>query len=199
MGSSLEEHHHQQLLSFCIAWTILLGIERIYYALVYIWPETFIRFLERTNRTKLERWEYFEEFFWYIKTIQVSVISYDLFRVVDTKWELCMAFYIGLVLITIGQVLNIASFVALGRKGIFYGRELGYAMPFVHTFPYNLGINDPQYWGSLMTVYGMYIGMQASSFHMPIICTWWYGASMFLLENERGRRWVAALNARNKL
>jgi hypothetical protein len=54
----------------------------------------------------------------------------------------------GLLLFTMGQVLNYFVFEALGAKGVYYGYEFGYKTARVSSFPYNLNISDPQYWGA---------------------------------------------------
>jgi hypothetical protein len=56
----------------------------------------------------------------------------------------------GLLLFTMGQVLNYFVFEALGAKGVYYGYEFGYKTARVSSFPYNLNISDPQYWGTFL-------------------------------------------------
>ncbi|KAL3756501.1 hypothetical protein ACHAWU_009895 [Discostella pseudostelligera] len=126
----------------------------------------------------------------------------------------------GLLLLFIGQVLNYAVFEALGAKGVYYGYEFGYPVSRVYCFPYNLSISDPQYWGKylhvfiavmtnhltalnirfildstgvVLSVFGIYIAVGASSLMIPIFELFWYLMSMKVLENERGRRWANAV------
>lgn len=96
----------------------------------------------------------------YIKVFQFGVCLYDLLVLdydnvvynlflggVLSSSESIQKFAIGLLLIFIGQVLNISTFNALGAKGVYYGYEFGYPVKRVYGFPYNLWFNDPQYWG----------------------------------------------------
>jgi len=57
----------------------------------------------------------------------------------------------------------------------------------VTCFPYNTRISDPQYWGVVIFIWGLYIATGASSFLIPVIETIWYVSSMKLLENPRGK------------
>jgi hypothetical protein len=40
----------------------------------------------------------------------------------------------------------------LGTVGTYYGNRFGDPPAWATGFPYNLGISDPQYWGSILTV-----------------------------------------------
>ena len=82
-----------------------------------------------------------------------------------------------------------ATFKALGAKGVYYGYEFGYPVARVTCFPYNLNISDPQYWGVILSVFGVYLSVGATSFAIPMMEVFWYGCSMKVFENERGRRW----------
>lgn len=47
--------------------------------------------------------------------------------------------------------------------------------------------------GVLMSIFGIYLMCGASSFMIPIFELIWYLMSMKVLEDERGKRWAAAL------
>ena len=142
----------------------------------------------------------------YIKVFQFSVCSYDLLVLdsdtmvynllmggVFTTYESRMKFALGLLLLFVGQVLNVATFKALGAQGVYYGYEFGYNVKHVSGFPYNMWFNDPQYWGVVLSVFGIYLAVGASSFLVPVMELFWYGCSMKIFENERGRRWASNL------
>lgn len=142
----------------------------------------------------------------YIKVFQFGVVTYDLLVLdydnvstnlfkggVLTSPEKLVHLMLGLLLIFVGQLFNYAVFNALGAKGVYYGYEFGYPSAKVTCFPYNLNINDPQYWGVLMCIFGIYVAVGATSFFVPLLEVFWYGMSMQILENERGRRWAIAL------
>ena len=97
----------------------------------------------------------------YIKVFQFGVCIYDLLvldrtNVVNNVFRAGMLstpqksaeLAFGLLLFTMGQVLNYFVFEALGAKGVYYGYEFGYKTARVSSFPYNLNISDPQYWGA---------------------------------------------------
>tara|TARA_B100000497_G_scaffold12826_1_gene14656 strand:- start:188 stop:520 length:333 start_codon:yes stop_codon:yes gene_type:complete len=62
----------------------------------------------------------------------------------------------NLLLLTIGQTLNTAVYYKLGLIGVYYGDRLGYQLPYIITFPYNIGIKNPQYVGCVLTLCGLY-------------------------------------------
>ena len=123
---------------------------------------------------------------------------------------------IGIVLLLIGQGLNVASYNALGNAGIYYGYELGYKLPYItNKFPYTTTVSKflkhPQYTGVLCSIWGIYVMIYSlftaattttttttsatssssmlplSFFLFPVVETFWYVASMKVLENPRGR------------
>ena len=88
---------------------------------------------------------------------------------------------------------------SLGEKGVYYGYELGYEVKLVTTFPYNIGISDPQYWGVVMTIWGIYIGLGVSSWTIAIIESFWYVMSMKLIESPRGGKLLVAMGFKKEI
>ncbi len=62
----------------------------------------------------------------------------------------------NIILIIIGQILNISVYYKLGTKGVYYGNIFGLNLPYINTFPYNIGIKNPQYTGCILTLCGLY-------------------------------------------
>eukprot|EP00439_Symbiodinium_sp_Y106_P053688 s3511_g7.t1 len=100
----------------------------------------------------------------------------------------------GLALVGVGQLLNSATFKTIGAKGVYYGSQLGYDVPWATSFPYNIGISDPQYWGVICSVWGFYLCVAPSGdllnqhFVVPWLETFWY-----IMEDLRtGQRWPPA-------
>lgn len=62
----------------------------------------------------------------------------------------------NLLLLIIGQTLNTAVYYKLGLIGVYYGDRLGYQLPYITTFPYNIGIVNPQYVGCVLTLCSLY-------------------------------------------
>ncbi len=182
---------------FSVAAFFLLGIERVLYAFWYCYPNKFKASVRNGTFGKSAQEE---PLYWksamtlgkYIKVFQFSVIAYDLISRCDIDFgtdklpQMC----IGIALILLGQFLNVAVFNALGAIGVYYGYEFGYDVPMVSCFPYNVSwISDPQYWGVVLTVWGLYIsfGFPHTQWEVPILETFWYVMSMKVFEHPRGR------------
>lgn len=65
----------------------------------------------------------------------------------------------GLLLIAIGQVLNIGVFFRLGNNGVFYGNRFGFEIPWNSAFPFSL-LKHPQYVGAVLSIWGFFIAMR---------------------------------------
>lgn len=182
-------------MSFGLYAFALLGIERIVYGWIFHFPDTFKALCKGPLKSQLD---YAGGQFWLvakhigvmIKVFQFSVIGYDLFFRcsigVPPAGRLCVA----LTLASVGQLFNLAVFRALGMVGVYFGIQLGYKVPWVTGFPYNLGISDPQYWGTVVSIWGFYLLVLANgnvlgeSYLVPWIETFWYVTSMQLLEHQ---------------
>ncbi|KAL3803809.1 hypothetical protein HJC23_003971 [Cyclotella cryptica] len=203
---------------FGIAAFFLLGIERVLYAYCYIGTDHFKKTVDKKKIPGLSAlpqdgyyWRCMQRLGMYIKIFQFGVCSYDLLvldgenvksnliegGMISTS-QMKAQLALGVLLLFIGQVLNYATFEALGAKGVYYGYEFGYPVARVSCFPYNLNISDPQYWGVILSVFGVYLSVGASSFAIPMMELFWYGMSMKVFENERGRRWYNALAGEGK-
>jgi methylene-fatty-acyl-phospholipid synthase len=174
-------------LAFC-----LLGIERVLYGYVFHYPAHFIKRCQagtfgKSIQAEERMWKNFMMLHVYVKVFQVSVILYDIF-VFSYPWKEfdIKMFGTGLGLVLAGQALNASVYKALGQVGVYYGHELGYKVPFVTAFPYNLGISDPQYWGVLTCIWGIYIALGIPSLVICYMEVFWYLMSMKLIENQRG-------------
>jgi protein-S-isoprenylcysteine O-methyltransferase Ste14 len=184
-------------LTFPVAAFALLGIERMLYSYIYHFPPKFKESVRKgrfgaSNQAEPLYWKVAMKLGAYIKIIQVSVITIDLLLRCSltnplSSWKNELFFLIGLTLVCFGQFLNYSVFKALGSIGVYYGYELGYPVDTVTCFPYNTKISDPQYWGVVIFIWGLYIGTGASSFLIPVIETLWYLSSMKVLENPRGK------------
>lgn len=201
---------------------VVLGIERLLYGYCFICTNHFKKSVDESKipgLTKVQKdgnrynyWRCMQRLGVYIKIFQVSVCSYDLlvldFDNVKSNLFLGGMFTnpgnhvqlaAGILLIFVGQTLNYAVFTALGAKGVYYGYEFGYHVARVSCFPYNLNISDPQYWGVVMSIFGIYLTVGASNYLVPVIELFWYMMSMQVFENERGRRLAAAIYRHRKL
>ena len=190
--------------TFKIIAFLLLGIERFLYGYWYIYPNRFMAAVRQgVFGTSIQEeplhWKSAMTLGKYVKVFQFSVILYDLLMQCDTitnplqcnSDQICTV-VLGTVLLVAGQGLNVAVFQALGPMGVYYGYEFGYKVERVSGFPYNIGISDPQYWGVVMTIWGIYLVVSASSYTVPVVESFWYVVSMKVLENPRGRKMAKA-------
>lgn len=56
--------------------------------------------------------------------------------------------------VSAGQVLNVATYTAIGNAGVYYGFKLGHTVPWCYGFPFNTGLRHPQYLGVVLTLWG---------------------------------------------
>jgi hypothetical protein len=77
-------------------------------------------------------------------TVQLKVATHEL----QLNWLTLLDLVIG----GAGQALNSGVYKSLGTVGTYYGNRFGDPPAWATGFPYNLGISDPQYWGSILTV-----------------------------------------------
>lgn len=181
---------------FAIASFLLLGIERVLYGYWFIYPESFKSELRKGTFGKSMKKE---PLFWksamsmgmYVKVFQFSVVAYDIIvrSTVLEDFMISRKFALGCIMMGIGQGLNMAAFKALGGIGIYYGHEFGYDVKFVKNFPYNVTwIADPQYWGVVIFIWGIYYALNVQDYTIPICETFWYLMSMKVFEHERGKK-----------
>jgi len=197
------------MISFAFGAFLLLGIERLLYGFIFFFPVSFKALCEKGPLKPLLRrendtfWKVAKDLGMYIKVFQFSVIGYDL--VVHRQMQLAglSPFMLGLLFICMGQALNVAVFNAIGGKGVYYGYELGYKVDWCDGFPYNIGFNDPQYWGVILFIWGVYfafapsVNILDSHFTVPWLEAFWYATSMKVFEHRaRGGAILAKLGVR---
>uniref|UniRef100_A0A8C6TPM5 Phosphatidylethanolamine N-methyltransferase n=1 Tax=Neogobius melanostomus TaxID=47308 RepID=A0A8C6TPM5_9GOBI len=77
-------------------------------------------------------------------------------------------YYMGVVLMVVGTVLVVSSFLALGFTGTFLGDYFGILMDEKATgFPFNL-IENPMYWGSTANYFGLAL-IEVETFHVCLV------------------------------
>ena len=178
--------------AYAVTAFLLLGIERFLYSFVFHFPQDFIDQCKAGTygaaiQKEKEYWKSFMTLSIRVKVVQFSVIAYDVCVKNNVRFH-GTRFLLGAALLVAGQVLNASAFKALGCIGVYYGYELGYKVPRVTGFPYNLGFSDPQYWGVVATIFGLYLMLNVQSFLIPYLELFWYGISMVLLEHSTNGR-----------
>jgi hypothetical protein len=183
--------------SFVVIAFALLGIERLLYGFIFFFPQSFKSLCEKGFLKPLLQkdgglfWKVAKDLGMYIKVFQFGVVAYDLVinKGMQPTSGLC-PLGLGLLFFCAGQALNVAVFNAIGGKGVYYGYELGYKVDWCDGFPYNLGFNDPQYWGVVLCIWGIYfffapsLNILDSHFTVPWLEAFWYAVSMKVFEHR---------------
>lgn len=170
------------------ACALLLSLERLAYAWIWQRPDAFRAWVARSSA--LSPVIALERLFYLFKAIQV---------VTFTGWCLCFgelhgwpeaAFSlhaaIAVALVVVGQVLNAAVFMKLGRVGVFYGNRFGHRVAWVEGFPFSL-VDHPQYVGTLMTIWGVFLLFRfpfGDWFVLPALSTFYYVCGMLAESRE---------------
>ena len=144
-------------------WTPMLmcifGISLLYveHAIVWYYPMQFAKLSASiTNRNPTDTVAFLEILgkFWQAFCIykflgqNVSIVVHALLRVPS------FVAVVGILQISIGQILNFAVYSALGNSGVYYGYRMGIHVPWCNKFPFNIGLRHPQYTGVVLTLLG---------------------------------------------
>jgi len=189
-----------------IAFFLTLGVERVLYGYIYQYPNAFKRTCKGPLKAMLEDkktyWAVAQHLGILIKVFQFGTIAYDVFIhrgwITMTGFAIAPSaqFCIGVVLAVLGQYLSYSVYRGIGGIGVYYGSQLGYEVPWFTGFPYNMGIPDPQYWGVVTFIWGMYLAATPSFnifsdfYFVPWLELFWYVVSMKLLENSKNWKLV---------
>lgn len=151
--------------------TAMLVCPFVFYFFLWHWPYYWCKFSEALGIKPAYLMSYFAHFMKLMQFVVIlgagqahvpSVIGAPLSLVLPSQFglrtyelQLDILTIVDLALIGIGQALNSGVFSALGTTGTYYGCRFGETVPWVTGFPYNLGLPDPQYWGSILTLVGL--------------------------------------------
>jgi len=154
--------------SFPASPEILLGLlmflpERFLYTFVWVAPKKYTEVLSKLGDGPLyEPIEFLFSGFVICKALQIGAFVQLYFRCgAPPMWDGYASLWqvvTGLSLVTVGQVLNTWIYLAIGKKGVYYGCRLGAEIPWVSGRPFSLCPYHPQYVGAFMTVLGGCIG-----------------------------------------
>jgi len=61
---------------------------------------------------------------------------------------------VGVALCALGQTLNLATYAAIGKDGVYYGSRYGVEVPWCAKFPFTAS-RHPQYFGAALTAWGL--------------------------------------------
>jgi phosphatidyl-N-methylethanolamine N-methyltransferase len=172
---------------------VLLAIERIAYILIARAPAAFLSFCARRRLGRRSGpTAVVERLFYAFKGLQFGVfIAWCSVHGGEFPWPARNdPFVMGLAaaLAVAGQILVVATFYRLGRTGVFFGDQLGFAVRRCREFSFSL-LSHPQYVGTLLTIWGGFLLVRFPHddwYALPSLETIYYLAGMWL-EVPRGR------------
>lgn len=136
----------------CVAFIV----PHLLYAFVWKFPKTFQAVIGKNTDPVTA----FEAIAVILKLLQF--LSFGMWYTYSFKWQWSadsildyVRILLGAIFLLVGQLLNVAVFKALGSAGVYYGVKFGRKIPWCTRFPFNLGIRDPQYVGSVITFWGI--------------------------------------------
>jgi len=164
---------------------LLLAIERVTYIWVWHRPGDFEALCASAGFRRLGAApvDVLQKLFYLFKFIQLGVfvgwiVAFNDGLPLPTAAPLPMA--VGIILILLGQFLNMSVFQRLGKVGVFYGNKLGHQVPWVEGFPFSL-VPHPQYTGTVLSIWGLFLVMRYPHpdwFVLPVLETVYYLVAM---------------------
>ena len=152
--------------------TLMLVCPFVYYFFLWHWPTPWCKFSEAIGIKSTILMSYFAHVmkiiqFFVLLTVGKAAIPSIIgnhvnlllppplgFRVYHLQFDIWTI--LDLLLLFIGQALNMGVWSSLGVDGTYYGVRFGHKIPWVTSFPYNIGLPDPQYWGSILSLFGLF-------------------------------------------
>ena len=142
----------------------LLSVERITYVLIWREPVAFKRWSMRGAWAAAGG------------PVELLVVLFAAFKVIQiavfVAWHLALGdgtllpysrdpgvLAAGVLLIGVGQALNLSVFTRLGTIGVFYGNKLGHTVSWCRKFPFTW-FAHPQYVGTVVAIWGFFVLMR---------------------------------------
>jgi methylene-fatty-acyl-phospholipid synthase len=158
---------------------VLLSLERLFYRWVWHRPRRFEAWcggrdpVDALARAMIG-----------FKVVQLGVFIAWCFPVAGSGWAHggVAALLAGVLLIGVGQFLNVAVFRRLGRVGVFYGNRFGRPTLWCTGFPFSL-LRHPQYVGASLSVWGFFLLFRFPHddwFVLPAVETVYYALGAYL-------------------
>ena len=133
---------------------ITLSLEHIGYTFCWFNPNKLLNYFKSPNKCVYN----IEKFLYFNKFLQIGCINYYLYSLYikeqlhynyDYSYLLLL---LNLVVLSVGQTLNLSVYNSLGRNGVYYGHQFGLEIPWCTKFPYNVKfISHPQYIGACLS------------------------------------------------
>ena len=172
---------------------VLLAAERVCYVVIARRPDLFLALYARLDPTRARTAvSVVERFFFAFKGLQFGVfIAWCYVHGGRFPWPAPhgpFVMVLSWVLALAGQILVVSTFYQLGRTGVFFGEQLGYAVPRCREFPFSL-LAHPQYVGTLLTIWAGFMLVRFPHddwWALPLLETVYYLGGMWL-ETPRRR------------
>ena len=180
------------LIALAIA-AVLLAAERASYIVIARRPDLFLALYARLDPARASTAvRVVERLFLAFKGLQFGVfIAWGYVHGGRFSWPASHGPFVMVLswaLALAGQILVVSTFYHLGRTGVFFGNQLGYAVPRCRAFPFSL-LAHPQYVGTLLTIWGGFTLVRfphADWWALPLLETVYYLGGMWL-ETPRRR------------
>ncbi len=143
---------------------VLLSFERLTYFCISHYPDSWRTLCERPILGVLGGpVVVLQKLFYVFKVVQIAVFFgwCSLFSSGLIPWPTgtALSTAIGVLLLVAGMILNLSVFYRLGNTGVFYGKQLGFDVPWIEGFPFSL-FKHPQYIGTLASIWGFFLIMR---------------------------------------
>ena len=149
----------------------------LFYTFIWFNPQQFIKISEYFGYLPYKLM-YNISYVFYILTIIPFIINYIIpnFNQIFNK-----LFSYGILLIIIGQFLNIYVYNKLGINGVYYGSKLGEKIIWIDDYIFNY-IKHPQYIGCIMTVLG--ISLLINDYNCYLVCSSYIIGYLYMMTIE---------------
>ena len=158
---NLEVFKFRMTLRFMFA-SSLLAIERICYTIIWLYPHKVEIYITKFKGKGLNKntdtiIDSIYKLFLINKVFQLLgyVLIYSLHPSINFQNMTLFQFVVGSIFSLVGQFLNVSTYLAIGKVGVYYGYKFGFHVPWCNGFPFNVITSHPQYLGSTLTSYGL--------------------------------------------
>jgi len=158
---NLEVMRFRPTLRFLLA-SSFLAIERLCYTIIWLYPHKVEKYILELRGSWLNKntdtiVDSIYKLFLINKIFQLLgyILIYILHPSISFQNMTLFQIVVGSNLAFVGQFLNVATYTAIGKVGVYYGYKFGFHVPWCNGFPFNVITSHPQYLGSTLTSYGL--------------------------------------------
>jgi hypothetical protein len=187
---SLNSSYVKSPLWWCLIFT--LSLSHIVYFFIWHFPETYMRISSNPCVHPVDLTfgfvvtgkciQFCVAVFWYLKVNDFFVEYLMDPELANFESVSYVRLFCGFYFMVFGQWLNSHVWKTLGINGVCYGFKLGRPIPWITSFPFNVGISNPQYVGSTITNLGitmLLLNETSAKAGMLTVCLIWAVFYMF--------------------